>query len=126
MMRKRSKLRLLPELFCLISFLFLFFLLVIIFVSSVSPAYSAELPGRWCLKRDLAVETIVDGYREKLAGIGVDVTDQLLEIYVNPVNDDWSILLSSPEGFSCLVLYGAGLSLISNKSMIMKHKGDPP
>ena len=69
----------------------------------VAPSYAQN---RNCGTRENIIERLVEKYGEELFGAGLTHTRGLLEVYVSPETGTWTILMSFPNGQSCLLQAG--------------------
>ncbi|MGR3465032.1 hypothetical protein [Limimaricola sp.] len=64
-----------------------------------------------CAPRDRIVERLKDRYSETLTAAGLETTvetrQRMLEIWSNPENGSYTVLLTDPAGISCIVGYGS-------------------
>jgi hypothetical protein len=76
-------------------------LIPVILVSGQAAAQQA------CAPRDTIVSQIDQLYQEKQEAIGLATSGMLVEVFVSP-EGTWTILLSSPQGMSCIAAVGEG------------------
>jgi hypothetical protein len=75
-------------------------------VSLVSTAAMAQsLP---CDDRDKVLELLAKKYSETPVAAGVTSGGALLEVLTNSKSGTWSIIITSPQGMSCLTATGEG------------------
>jgi hypothetical protein len=64
-----------------------------------------------CAPRDHIVERLKDRYLEAPTAAGLETTSEtrqrMLEIWSNPENGSYTVLLTDPTGISCIVGYGS-------------------
>ncbi len=68
-----------------------------------TPAYP-EAPN--CGPRDSVVKALTDKFREAPAATGISDNGSLVEVLASEEGATWSILLTQPDGTSCLVAAG--------------------
>jgi hypothetical protein len=68
---------------------------------------SAAAQSKVCAPRDKIVERLEGGYQEFVAGMGLSTNGQLVELFKSD-KGTWTILITSPEGNTCLVAAGEG------------------
>src|SRR5690554_1283061 len=56
-----------------------------------------------CAPHDALVATIADSFGEALQGVGLQSNSTLLEIYVSDESGTWTILVTRPDGMSCMI-----------------------
>lgn len=61
-----------------------------------------------CDQRDSVVKLLADKYREAPVAIGVTNNGGLVEVLTNNKGETWTIIVTSPQGVSCLVAAGEG------------------
>ena len=62
-----------------------------------------------CAQRDAIVAKLAD-YKEEAEAIGLNKDGTLLEVFVSP-QGTWTVLLSSPQGQSCIAAIGEAWQL---------------
>jgi hypothetical protein len=67
-----------------------------------APASSAE---NICGKRDDIVSRLESGYQEFNSAMGMSTNGGLVELYTSE-NGTWTLMLSQPDGVSCLIAAG--------------------
>jgi len=67
-----------------------------------APASSAE---NICGKRDDIVSRLESGYQEFNSAMGMSTNGGLVELYTSE-NGTWTLMLSQPNGVSCLIAAG--------------------
>ena len=67
-----------------------------------APASSAE---NICGKRDEIVSRLESGYQEYNSAMGMSTNGGLVELYTSE-NGTWTLMLSQPNGASCLIAAG--------------------
>ena len=76
-----------------------------LFLTSLAPAVSAGPP---CEDRGKLVAQLAQKYQETSVAIGVASNGKLIEVLTNASGETWTIIVTSPEGMSCLVATGEG------------------
>jgi len=72
-----------------------------------------------CAPRDYIVDKLENRYAESLAGAGLQGRSQaLLELWSNPESGSFTVLLTSPEGLSCIISHGSDYFAIEQKEGI--------
>lgn len=61
-----------------------------------------------CSERDNVLESLAKKYKETTTAAGVTNTGGLVEVLVNPKSSTWTIIVTTPQGMSCLVAAGEG------------------
>ena len=59
-----------------------------------------------CAAREMVVARLADRYGESRQGIGLGQDNSVLELYASPETGTWTILVTLPNGLSCLVASG--------------------
>ncbi|MBB3711896.1 MAG: hypothetical protein ACU0E9_00965 [Limimaricola soesokkakensis] len=61
-----------------------------------------------CAPRDHIVERLKEGYAESLAGAGLQASAMaMLEVWSNPESGSFTVLLTNPDGVSCILSHGS-------------------
>ncbi len=66
----------------------------------------AAQPKDACTYRDSAVSHLSSAYRERTVALGLASNGGVLEILTNEAGTIWSIILTTPDGVSCMVATG--------------------
>lgn len=69
----------------------------------MATAFSAQAQN--CGPHDRLVKSLAANYQEKTAAIGITNTGSLIEVLVSD-KGTWTIIVTSPEGHSCIVSAG--------------------
>ncbi len=72
-------------------------------VLGTTPAEAQQVP---CAPRDIVVERLKSGYGESPAGLGIQSSGQLIEVWAAPGTGTWTVLMSRPDGNTCVVASG--------------------
>lgn len=68
---------------------------------------SAEAEGRQtCAARDTVVQKLHDRFGEELRSLGLHQSDGIVEVYSSESTGTWTILMTRPDGMSCLIAAG--------------------
>lgn len=59
-----------------------------------------------CVDRDLLVERLRTGYGEVFSGAGLQNGEAVFEIWTSEENGTWTILMTQPDGMSCIMATG--------------------
>ena len=70
-----------------------------------TPSAEAEERPR-CAERALVVQRLAERYGETLRSMGLHRNDGLVEIYSSDATGTWTILMTRPDGTSCLLAAG--------------------
>lgn len=71
-------------------------------ICSGLPAYGQEN----CAAHDAMMRQLSDGYGEVVRFMGLSSGGTLMELTVNVDTGDWTAVVSSPDGHSCIAAYG--------------------
>jgi hypothetical protein len=67
----------------------------------------AEAEGRpACAKREQVVRKLADSFGETLRSVGLHQSDGVVEVYSSDDTGTWTILMTRPDGISCLISSG--------------------
>ena len=59
-----------------------------------------------CLEHDKLAKTLDGRYSEKPVAAGLDSAGKLLEIFASADGATWTVIMTSPEGTSCVIAAG--------------------
>lgn len=62
--------------------------------------------ARNCGPRELVVNRLAEGYGETRQSIGLAANNAVIEVFASDESGTWTILVTSPNGTSCLVASG--------------------
>ena len=74
------------------------------FLSGIAPAFSAPQ----CQQRDAVLQILEQKYKEAPVALGVTHNGGLVEVLSTGNGSTWSIIVTTPQGISCLVAAGEG------------------
>lgn len=77
--------------------------LIALAVLAASPV-AAQEPQ--CGPRDPFVKTLADSYGESRVGVGIEARGGLVELYADPDDGSWTLLVVRPDGIACMVSEG--------------------
>ncbi|MEQ9814257.1 MAG: hypothetical protein RLO50_15865 [Azospirillaceae bacterium] len=81
-------------------------------VSAPVSALAEAVDTSECPIRSRVISYLAEAYDEAPIAIGMANNGDLIEILNNPSGGTWTILVTSPEGRSCLVAAGRDLELL--------------
>jgi hypothetical protein len=64
------------------------------------------LAQTYCAERTAIAERLTAGYAEQLVGGGMQSADGLIEVWTTATGATWTILMTRPDGISCVVATG--------------------
>lgn len=67
---------------------------------------SAAEAAPFCDQRETVLSRLLKGYQERPTAVGVTNNGGLVEVLTSPEGETWSIIVSTPQGTSCLVAAG--------------------
>jgi len=80
-------------------------ILMVIAALLASPALSQEAP-RNCQDRTSILAELASKYRESPVAMGLDSTGGLIEVLATEGGRTWTIIISRPDGFACVLSSG--------------------
>jgi len=86
----------------------LFVLFPLLVFSGTSNAQFQRPQQPQCNERDNVLELLAKKYQEIPIAAGVTNTGGLVEVLNDPKTGTWTIIVSTPQGMSCLVAAGEG------------------
>ncbi len=69
---------------------------------------SSAMAQPQCDKRESVLDLLSDKYKEAPVALGVTNNGGLVEVLSSGKGDTWSIIVTTPQGMSCLVAAGEG------------------
>ncbi|MGO1121210.1 hypothetical protein ACTL6U_21140 [Rhodovibrionaceae bacterium A322] len=75
-------------------------------LSGTAPAAAQQAPT--CNLRDKVLAHLAGKYSEAPVAVGVTSSGALLEVLSTPDGQTWTVLLTRPDGVSCLLAAGEG------------------
>ena len=72
--------------------------------AALAPPVLAQ--GQNCMARDALVQKLTETYKEQLVGGGLQNARQLLEIWTSGTTGSFTVLITRPDGQSCVVATG--------------------
>ncbi|MEX0337953.1 MAG: hypothetical protein AB3N11_02825 [Arenibacterium sp.] len=85
--------------------------------AALAPPASAQTAQ--CMPRDTLIETLQTKFGESLTGGGLQSENQLLELWSSQNTGSFTVLLTQPNGISCVVASGQNW----NSNVIQVDKG---
>lgn len=77
-------------------------------IALVSSTAMAQGQRPQCNERDNVLNLLGKKYGETVSAIGVANTGGLIEVLHDPKDGSWTIIMTTPQGMSCLVAAGEG------------------
>lgn len=74
--------------------------------AATTPALADGTPPQACGQRDAVVERLRTNYGEERTGAGLSDSRGIIEVYASRNTGTWTILLTLPDGRSCLIAAG--------------------
>jgi hypothetical protein len=78
-------------------------LLAVTFAATALPATAQT---NYCAERTQIAERLASGYSEQLVGGGMQNQNGLIEVWTTPSGNTWTILMTRPDGISCVMATG--------------------
>lgn len=75
-----------------------------VFVATTTPAVAQS--QRNCGPRDAVVTKLAQGYGETRQSVGIGSNNAMVEVFASDETGSWTILVTMPNGLSCLVASG--------------------
>lgn len=88
-------------------------LFVITFLAAMLNFIPAAHAEPQCNTRDSVLSQLKEKYNEVPVNLGVTHNGGLIEVIASPEGKSWSILITSPQGMSCLVAAGEGWRMLT-------------
>lgn len=68
-----------------------------------------------CADREVVVKMLADDYGESIQSIGIGQNGSVIEVYANEETGTWTVLLTRPNGITCLMASGHAYEYVSEK-----------
>ena len=81
------------------------------------PSQAAQNPT--CDQRKRVIGHLADKYREAPVAIGVTNSGDLVEVLSSDDGQTWTIIVSTPNGVTCLLATGEGWRAIQNEATLL-------
>ncbi len=85
--------------------------LMVMGVALSGQAQAAHLSG-FCADHDEAVKRLQQRYGERQIAVGLTSGGTILEVLATRTGSSWSVLITNPNGRSCLVVFGSDLTAL--------------
>lgn len=79
---------------------------LVLAVVALSGGVAAAEPTMQCGNRTKIVEKLQNDYNERSLGVGLTAQLQVVELKVAPGGETWTLLVTLPNGKTCLVAFG--------------------
>ena len=79
---------------------------------AVLPGLPALAAGQ-CAARDKVVKTLADRYGETRQSVGLAPNSAMMEVYASSETGTWTIVVTMPNGLTCLVASGENFELVA-------------
>ena len=76
-----------------------------------APAIAQEAAQPQCAPRDQLTGALTERFGESLASVGLSDAGAAIEMWSSP-HGSWSLVISRPDGISCLADFGQGWTVI--------------
>ncbi|MEO0486212.1 MAG: hypothetical protein AAF092_09900 [Pseudomonadota bacterium] len=67
-----------------------------------------------CAAREAVIDRLASRYGESRQSVGVAANQSVVEVYANDATGSWSILVTLPNGTSCLVASGMSFEALAS------------
>lgn len=82
------------------------YLATLALIASCSPAYAQQN----CASTDEVYTTLLQKYQEERVAVGINTNGNLVEFWGNEESGSWSVIITSPDGVSCLADSGVAFT----------------
>jgi hypothetical protein len=79
-------------------------ILTLILAAAIAAPAAAQT--KRCAEREMITERLTSGYGETFAGGGMRNQESIFEVWLSPENGTWTILMTTPDGRSCVMAAG--------------------
>jgi hypothetical protein len=88
-------------------------------ILAVQASHAQSAPP--CAPRAMVIEALSSRYGESRQSIGISADNMLVEVYASADSGSWSLVITRPDGVSCLAVTGNGYEILAEAT----PKGDP-
>lgn len=85
-------------------------------------ATHAGFAAEQCGAREAVLAQLAEKYGETRRGIGMAANQTVMEVFASDASGSWTIIVTLPNGASCLVASGEGYEAVTED---LPAKGDP-
>lgn len=75
-----------------------------------------------CAPRSAVVERLASKYGESRQSIGLGTNNAVVEVFASAETGTWTILVTRPDGISCLIAAGQGYEMVAEAPL---PQGEP-
>jgi len=75
-----------------------------------------------CGQRSVVLQQLGEKYGESRRGMGLAANNTVMEMFASATTGSWTIIVTMPDGMSCLVASGQGYETIAEE---LPASGDP-
>jgi hypothetical protein len=100
----------------------MFFALSLGFAGVVLAGHAAFSQTARCAPRDTVTGSLADTYGETRRGIDLAGQGAVMEVYAADATGTWTILMTLPNGMSCMIASGQGYEAVTDD---LPARGDP-
>ena len=92
------------------------------FAGVILATHAAFAQGAQCAPRDTVTGTLAQKYGESRRGMGLAGQGAVMEVYAADATGTWTILMTLPNGMSCMIASGQGYEAMMDA---LPAQGDP-
>lgn len=78
-------------------------------------AQNSFAQGAKCAPRPAVVERLTDTYGETRQSIGLATNNTVMEVFASAENGTWTIVVTNPQGITCLVAAGRSFEALDEQ-----------
>lgn len=78
-----------------------------------SPTAGVSQQAANCSDRDRILSRLSEGYGERRQSVGLGANNAVIEVYASDETGTWTILMTLPNGVSCLVATGSAFEALA-------------
>lgn len=93
----------------------MFFVLSLGFAGLILVTHAGLAQGAQCAPRDTVMDHLTDTYGETRRGIGLAGQGAVMEVYAADDTGTWTILMTLPNGTSCMIATGRGYEAVTEE-----------
>jgi hypothetical protein len=94
----------------------------LILVTQAQAQVSAQSTAPQCGPRAMVLAQLADHHGESRRSMGIAANNMVMEVFASDTSQSWTIIVTTPQGQTCLVASGAGFEGVADA---LPAKGEP-
>lgn len=84
------------------------FIVIVLFIIMCLPPSPANAQTTICVEHSILVKKLKQSHQEKPIAMGLASNGAIIEVFVSPEGDTWTVVRTTPDGTSCVLGVGEG------------------